>query len=154
MKRSDLISGVLVVVTGLLMIYVVVPAQISSSGGYGLDPAFFPVSLLWLLVGLGALLVLTRLFALAGQDDTGGGLDAKDWGFIVAATGVSALAVLAIGWLGFVIAGTVLMAVVMLAIERRQIRWVEIAIFPAFTAFAIYWLLYNAFSVQLPPGPF
>ncbi|WP_172292059.1 tripartite tricarboxylate transporter TctB family protein [Pseudoruegeria sp. HB172150] len=154
MKRSDIISGTLIVLVGLLMIFVVVPRQIKSFSGYGLDPAFFPLSLLWLLVALGALLVATRLLKPVDPEAEGGGLDGSNWAYIGTAAMYFVLGFLAITAVGFVIAGAGMMIVLMLAIEKREARWTEVVLFPVATAFVIYWLLYNVFSVQLPSGPF
>lgn len=139
---------------GLLMIFVIVPRQIKSSGGFGLDPAFFPVSLLWLLVCLGALLVLTRLPQPADPPGVPGGLGFDNWRFIAGAGLYFAIGFLAIKSLGFVIAGALMIAVMMLIIERGRVRWIEIAALSLAAPFIIYWLLYNVFSVQLPSAPF
>lgn len=152
MRRSDIISGTLVVVFGLLMIFVVVPVQIKSSGEYGLDPKFFPVLLLWLLVAMGVLLAATRVSQPAGDPDAEPVLDRRNWAFIAGAAIFLLLGFIAIKTFGFVIAGTIMLALLMFAIEMRHLKWLEMIGVSALAPFVIYWLLYNIFSVQLPSG--
>lgn len=136
------------------MILVVVPRQIKSSGSYGLDPAFFPLLLLWLVVGLGVLLVATRLAAPGDPDGARGGLSVDNWKFIVGAAAFLWLGYEAINLLGFVIAGTLMIAVLMVLIDGNKTRLIEVAALALIAPFAIYWLLFNVFHVQLPSGPF
>ena len=128
------------------MIFIIVPQQIASSGDYGLDPAFFPLALFWLVVVMAALLVVTRV----KQQPV---FDRWNWAFIVGAIVFVALSYIAIQELGFVIAGTIMVALLTIAIEMRRINWIEIVAISVAAPFAIYWILYNVFSVQLPSGP-
>lgn len=153
MRRSDLISGSLLTLAGLLMIFVIVPQQIASSGDYGLDPAFFPLMLLWLVVIMAALLVATRVKQPPDPPDAKPAFDRWNWVFILGAVLFLVLSFIAIQALGFVIAGTIMIALLMIAIELRRLNWIEIVGISAAAPFAIYWLLYNIFNVQLPSGP-
>jgi hypothetical protein len=154
LRRADIISGTVVVLFGLLMIFAVVPVQIASTNEYGLDPKFFPVLLVWLLVAMGALLLASRLLQPAEQTDSGGGLDRWDWTFIVAAAAFLLVGFIAIRLVGFVIAGVGMLVLLMLAIERGRVRWLEVVATAALAPFIIHWLLHNVFSVQLPAGSF
>jgi hypothetical protein len=153
LRRSDLISGSLLVVAGLVMIFIIVPQQINSSSDYGLDPAFFPLALLWLIAVMAVLLVATRLRQPADPSDQEPVFDRRNWGFIIGASLFLVLAFVAIKTLGFVIAGTVLVAMLMFALELRKLNWVEMIGIAAIAPFTIHWLLYNIFNVQLPSGP-
>ena len=153
MRRSDLISGSLIVLAGLVMIFVIVPQQIASSGDYGLDPAFFPLALLWLIVIMGALLVATRVTQPADPHDQAPVFDRWNWAFIIGATAFVVLVFIGLETLGYVITGTLMAAALMFALEMRNLRWFEMIVVSAAAPFTIYWLLYNIFSVQLPSGP-
>ncbi len=153
MRRSDLISGSLLTLAGLLMIFVIVPRQIASSSDYGLDPAFFPLMLLWLIVIMAALLVATRVRQPPDPQDAEPVFDRGNWAFILGAVLFIVLGFIAMKALGFVIAGTIMVALLMIAIELRRLHWIEIICISAAAPFAIYWLLYNIFHVQLPSGP-
>lgn len=152
MRRSDLVSGSLIVIAGLVMIFIIVPIQINSAGDYGLDPAFFPLALLWLIVIMGALLVATRLPQPPDPPDSEPALDRRDWQFIVGAGIFLTLAFIAIDQLGFVIAGIGIVAFLMVVVELRHLRWVEVIGVSVIAPFVIYYLLYHLFSVQLPAG--
>jgi putative tricarboxylic transport membrane protein len=152
LRRADIISGAVVVLFGLLMIFVIVPLQIASTSEYGLDPKFFPVLLLWILVAMGALLIVSRVTQPADDSDRKLVLDRWNWAFIAGAAIFFLLGFIAINALGFVIAGAIIVALLMIAIEMRHIRWIELIGVSALAPFMIYWLLYNVFSVQLPAG--
>lgn len=137
---------------GLLMIFVIVPQQIASSSDYGLDPAFFPLALLWLIVAMAVLLVVTRIQQPPDPPEEEPVLDRWNWGFIVGASLFFLLGFIAIEQLGFVIAGTLMIAVLMFALELRGLNWIEVIGIAAIAPFSIYWLLYHVFSVQLPSG--
>ena len=100
MRRADLISGALIFVAGLVMIYVIVPIQIDSTGDYGLDPAFFPLAVLWLVVIMSALLVLSRIRQEPDPPDSEPVLDRWNWLFITCTTVFIVVSFIAINWLG------------------------------------------------------
>ncbi len=154
MRRSDLISGSLTILAGLLMIFVVVPVQINSSSDYGLDPAFFPLLLLWLVVVMGALLVASRIPQSADSPDSEPVLDRWNWLFIVGASAFLLVGFVAIEWLGFVVAGVIMVALLMFVIELRRLNWFEVIGVSLLSPFVISYLLYHLFSVQLPAGAF
>ena len=152
MRRSDIISGSLLVLAGLLMIFVIVPQQIASSSDYGLDPAFFPLTLLWLIIAMAVLLVVTRIRQPPDPPEKEPVLDRRNWGFIVGATVFLLVGFIAIEKLGFVIAGTLMIAILMFILELRGLNWIEVIGIAAIAPFTIFWLLYHVFSVQLPTG--
>ncbi|MEJ2435094.1 MAG: tripartite tricarboxylate transporter TctB family protein, partial [Pseudolabrys sp.] len=152
LRRSDLISGSLIVLSGLVMIFVIVPVQINASSDYGLNPAFFPLLLLWLLVAMGALLVVSRLPQPADPPDSEPVLDRWNWLFITCTTVFLLAGFIAIQQLGFVVAGVVMIALLMFMIELRRLNWLEVMGVSVISPFVIYYLLYHLFSVQLPTG--
>ena len=152
MRRSDLISGSLIVLSGLVMIFVIVPVQINSSSDYGLDPAFFPLALLWLIVIMGLLLVATRLPQPPDPPESEPILDRWNWLFIIGASVFLTLGFIAVNEFGFVIAGAIMIALLMVIIELRHLRWLEVIGISVIAPFVIYYLLYHLFSVQLPAG--
>ena len=152
MRRSDLISGSLIVLSGLVMIFVIVPIQIDASGDYGLDPAFFPLALLWLIVIMGVLLVASRIPQPADPPESEPILDPWNWLFIVGCCVFLTVGFIAIQQFGFVIAGAIMIALLMVIIELRHLRWIEVIGISAIAPFVIYYLLYHLFSVQLPAG--
>jgi putative tricarboxylic transport membrane protein len=152
-RRSDLISGAVIVVFGLVMIFVIVPVQISSSGEYGLNPAFFPVTLLWLLVAMGVLLVATRIPQPPDPPEAEPVLDRWNWLYVVGVSIFLLLGFIAIQTLGYVVAGIIMIGALMIVIELRHLRWLELIGVSVLSPLIIYYLLYHVFSVQLPAGP-
>lgn len=152
MRRSDIISGGLLVVFSLAMIFVVVPYQIRSSSELGLDPKFFPVTLLWLLLAMGVLLVATRIGAPADLEDAEPVIGPRNWLYIVCAAAFFAVTFVAINFLGFLAAGMLMIATLMAILGLRQLHWLELIGVSVGAPFFIYYALYKIFSVQLPSG--
>lgn len=152
MRTSDLISGSLIVLFGFVMIFIIVPIQISSSGEYGIDPKFFPVTLLWLVVVMGVLLVLTRLPTPPDPPDIEPLLDKHNWLFIGAATAFLVAAFVAIQTFGFLTAGAIMTALLVYALGGRGRSWIELVAIAVIAPTAIYYTLYHLFSVRLPAG--
>lgn len=152
MRRSDIISGGLLFLFGLMMIFVIVPRQIKSSSDYGLDPKFFPSALLWLLVIMGLLLVATRLRAQTEPADAEPVLDARNWLFIGGSSVFLLVVFVAIKTLGFVLAGIATVALLVFVLGFRHLRWIELIGVSVLAPLVIYLALYHIFNVQLPPS--
>ncbi len=152
MRRSDIISGGLVTIFGLVMIFIIVPFQITSSSDYGLDPKFFPLAVLWLVVVMGALLVATRLPAPPDPDDSPPVLGLRNWLFIGGFSVFLFVVFVAITTLGYVAAGLLMVALMMIALDLRNRNWVQLAGVSILAPLIIYYTLYHLFSVQLPTG--
>lgn len=150
MKRADIITGSLLVLFGLVTIFVIVPVQIDSGGDYGLDPSFFPLTLLWLVTAMAVLLAATRVPLPPDPSDAAPTMDLMNWLFIVVATVALTIAYVAIDSIGFIITSIVLIATVMLAMGARSRNWLAIATIPVIAPIIIYYALGKIFVVQLP----
>jgi hypothetical protein len=151
-RRSDIISGGLLLIFSLMMIFVIVPYQIKSSSDLGLDPKFFPVTVLWLLFAMGALLVVTRIFAAPGAPNAEPVLGARNWLFIGCFTAFFIVSFIAINYLGFLLGGVLMIAALMVVIGLRHLNWIELVGVSVGAPLVIYYSLYQIFSVQLPSG--
>lgn len=149
MKRSDIISGGLLVLFGLLTIFFIVPVQIDSGGDYGLDPKFFPVSLLWLVTVIAALLLLTRLPTPSDPPDEAPPLDGMNWLFIVGASLFFAAAYVAIDSVGFIPSCVVMIAFLMYAMGERR-NWIKLIGISVAAPIIIAYSLGHIFTVELP----
>ncbi len=152
MRRSDIVSGTVVVVFSLLMIFIIVPAQISSSSEYGLDPKFFPVAVLWLLVIMGVLLVATCLGKQPDTEESEPILGPRNWLFISGFSVFLVFVFIAINTLGYVLAGILTVALLMVALDLRSRKWAQLVGVSILAPLIIYFALYHIFSVQLPSG--
>ena len=137
---------------GLVMIFIIVPIQITSSSDYGLDPKVFPVAVLWLLVAMGALLVVTRLAARPEPGDSEPVLTARNCLFIGSFAIFLVLVFVAINTLGFVLAGMLMVSLLMVALDLRNRNWLQLIGVSGLAPLVIYYTLYHVFSVQLPTG--
>lgn len=150
MKRADIYSGGLLFLLGLFTIYVIVPMQIDSGGDYGLDPSFFPVTTLWLIVLMAAVLIGHRLLIVKDSDGSPAPLDGLNWLFIGAAAVLLAIAYYSIITIGFIATSLILIAILMIAIGARRENWLALATVPIIAPLVIYFLLDRIFVVQLP----
>lgn len=67
MRTANLISGVVLAMFGLLMIFVVIPVQIEEGPPGMVSPRLVPQIMLWAITGLALLLVATNLRATPGD---------------------------------------------------------------------------------------
>jgi len=149
-RRADLISGSVLFFVCLLTIFVIVPQQIDSGGeDYGLEPKFFPVTLLWLLAILSALLVATRLFVPPDPPGATQPFQAKNWLFIGGMSVFLALVFIAINTVGFIPTAMVTIAILMIAISGRR-HWIEVVAVALIAPIVIDLALTHLFKVQLP----
>ena len=101
---------------------------------------------------MSALLVLSRIRQERDPPDSEPVLDRWNWLFITCATVFIVASFIAINWLGFMIAGALMIAAMMVIFELRDLKWREIVGVSLIAPFVIYYLLYHLFSVQLPAG--
>jgi putative tricarboxylic transport membrane protein len=148
-RRADIYSGGLLVVFGLVMIFAIVPSQIDSTGDYGLDPKFFPVSLLWIIVYMSALLVGSRWMIKVDDRDDPGPLDRQNWMFIGGSALYLLVGFVTIDFAGFIPGGILMIAVLMYLMGERQ-NWIRLASVSVATPIVIYLAMRHLFTIQLP----
>ena len=114
MRRTDIISGVVLVIFGLVTVFVIIPDQISGSSVYGIAPDVFPLTLIWTLIVFALLLLGNRLLSARPAQDDDSIADIK-WGFIGLASLYLISSFLMIKYLGFIPGGIYTVGVLMLA---------------------------------------
>ena len=152
MRRSDIISGTILTVLGLLTIFVIVPDQISGTSTVGIAPDVFPLTLAWATTLFAAALVLTRLlqpWSEARSDADPSPISRPDWFFIAGATLFLAAAYLAITWLGFIVGGVVVLVLLMLLMGERA-HWRRLVLVAAAAPACLYFIFWSLFRVPLP----
>ncbi len=150
MKRADIYSGGLLLLLGLFTIFVIVPVQIDSGGDYGLDPSFFPVTTLWLVVIMAVVLIGHRLMLPNDSEDSPAPLDGMNWLFICAAAVLLAITYFGMITIGFIATSLILIALLMVATGARSGNWLALATVPIIAPLVIYFALGKIFIVQLP----
>jgi hypothetical protein len=149
LHRSDVIAGVFLSLLGLVLIFFIVPQQISGSSDYGIAPDVFPLTLLWLFTILSALLAVHRAtkWATLEQESI---LTFANWQFILGA-GVFLVAVyFAIDTLGLRWSGPFILAT-MLFVTGVLTRWpVRSVVLAVLVPQILYHLFWDLFRVPLP----
>ena len=87
MRRSDIISGIVLALFGLATIFIIIPAGISISDEYGLSPRVFPLTVMWLGTAVAVLLVVQRLRESRDAEDEAPPMQAQNWLFIAVDVG-------------------------------------------------------------------
>ncbi len=152
MKRADIYSGGLLLLLGLFTIFVIVPIQIDSGGDYGLDPSFFPLTTLWLIVLMAAVLIGHRLLIVKEKDldSSPAPLDGMNWLFIGCAALILAITYFGMVTIGFIATSLILIAALMITIGAHRENWLALAVVPIIAPLVIYFALDRIFVVQLP----
>lgn len=148
MRRADIISGLALTVAGLITIFVIVPREVGGTAPIGIAPDVFPLTLLWIIVGLAVLLSVSRLVGRPSESD-GPPLELHNLMFIAVAAIALAAGFVAITTLGFLVGGAAMVAFTMLVMgaRRHPVRLVLAAVLaPA----AIYLVFKHVFTVFLP----
>jgi len=133
-----------------MSLFAIIPAQVGGDAGTaGIAPDVFPRTLMWLFTGVSLLLVVSRL---ASAGATTGDLPPPtlhNFAYIGAASVLLLGSFLAITYLGFIVGGTLTVAVTMLAIEGRRhiVRLIAVSILAPVSVFAVFRYL---FTVLLP----
>ena len=149
MRQSDIISGLVLTVFGLVTIFVIVPDQISGSSAYGVAPDVFPLTLIWATTIFSVVLWVSRLIKGRGGPREESPLPAKDWAFIAAMAVFLAVAVAAIAYLGFIAAGIAIVALLMLVMGERR-NPLRLGLVSVITPVALYFVFWSLFNVPLP----
>ncbi|MGC6453262.1 MAG: tripartite tricarboxylate transporter TctB family protein [Candidatus Puniceispirillaceae bacterium] len=145
MIMVDRLSGMIVLLVALAMIFVVIPAHVETAEGGVIQPATFPYALCWLLAACGAwLLVIPGTQegpADRGEDRDGhdvegvadrGGHDAPSlvqyvqYGRASVHVALLAAGVAAMGRFGFIVVAPFLALAIMLLIGERRPGWLAL----------------------------
>ncbi|POF28308.1 tripartite tricarboxylate transporter TctB family protein [Roseibium marinum] len=155
MRKSDIASGLVLTVFGLVSLWLIIPVQISGHSDYGLAPDFFPRLLMWFFVLLAAALAGSRLLevrrgaAASGAQETSP-MEPADWLFIGAAAAVLAIAYLLMEYAGFIWAGVFTVFCGGLAMGNLRKHPVRLALMCLAAPVLVYMVFRHLFLVFLP----
>lgn len=154
MRRSDILTGLLLALAGLLTIYVIIPAQISGHSDYGLAPDFFPRLLAWFFVALSVALAGHRMFqAWASRPATESDeppLYVHDWLFIAGFAAFMAALYAIVSFAGFIVGGAIGIAVVSSLMGDLRKHPVRLAAIALIVPVVVYYAFKEFFFVFLP----
>lgn len=148
LRRTDIISGFVLIIFGLITIFVIIPDQISGSSDYGIAPDVFPLTLIWIFTLFAVFLFGNRL--LSAKPAQGDDLIVDiEWGFIGLISLYLLSSFLAIKFLGFIFGGIYTVGVLMLVMGeyRHKLRLISVTLLAPVFIFLIFRYL---FIILLP----
>lgn len=119
MRRAEIITGLLLLIAALVMIFVVVPAQTEFVDDASIQPSFYPGLALWAMAVFSALMALLAFLKPAVPNDTGP-LTLKNFQTLLLLGAILAAAFVAMTYLGYIAGGVGLVAVLMIYMGVRN----------------------------------
>lgn len=148
MRRADICAGAGLLGLGLLVLFVIIPAEAEGDTWSGVSPLFFPtIVAAGFTLGAAALLVRALL-----SKASYGGMDAPmrwaNFGFFIVACAVIFGAVLLIDFVGILWGGPVLVGTLMLFMGER--KWQRIVPMSVVPITVIYFFVTKVLNAPLP----
>jgi hypothetical protein len=153
MRRADIIAGFILLITGVVTLLIILPAEVSGHSDYGLAPDFFPRFLMWLFVMFSALLVVNRLALVTkGEPDADPAppLVRADILFITGMSIYLAAVHFAMSRFGFIPAGIFAVAVAGALLGELRTNPLRLALVSAIAPTVVLYLFRTVFLVYLP----
>jgi hypothetical protein len=147
-RRSDIISGIVLALFALLAIFVIIPNGIAMSDEYGINARIFPLTVMWLGAAVALILVVQRLREPPEADDPPP-MAANNWLFIAAMSAFLAATYFAMTHIGFKVAAPAAVAVLMAAMGEWR-RPVRLALVSLIIPLAVYYTFDRIFIIQMP----
>lgn len=148
MRRADIYASAFLLAVGLLVLFVVIPAEADGPTWSGVSPLFFPTIVAsGFTIFCAALLfqAICRPGGYVGQELT---FKLRNFGFFMVACAVILTTVLLIHYLGFLWGGPLLVAGLMLFMgERNWLRIVPMSVVPVVV---IYFFITKVLTAPLP----
>ena len=148
MRRADIYGSAGLFILGLVVLFVVIPAEAEGDTWSGVSPLFFPT-----VVAAGFTLACAGLFVQAllrpgGYEGMEMPMARRDLGFFLLACAIILGAVILIHNFGLVWGGPLLVAALMLFMgERNWLRIVPMSVVPVLV---IAWFIINVLNAPLP----
>ena len=121
MKKADIVTALFLLVTGLVMIFIIIPAQTYPGEEYGVPPATVPTAAMVVVTVMAGILLIQRLLARKkNETDTPSPLKRSQWLHIAGFT-VLLFAGLAFEWSGILTAA--LAMVLSIVAELGHLAW-------------------------------
>lgn len=154
MRKSDIISGLLLLILGLVSLLFIIPAQVSSRNVGGLPPDFFPRLLNWIFLGLTVLLLGTRLFALwrglPSSEAAESPITVQQAGFIIGIAVFLYVIYMLMAHVNFITAGIFAVVVSGALMGELRANPIRLAIVAIVTPVVTFYIFRHLFMVYLP----
>jgi len=148
MRRADIFGSAGLMVVGLLVLFVVIPAEADGTTWSGVSPLFFPTLVVAGFTISCAALLLQAILKPGGYEGMEAPLKLQNFGFFMLACAIILGAVLVIHAAGLVWGGPLLIAALMLFMgERKLLRILPMSVIPVAVA---YFFITQVLNAPLP----
>jgi hypothetical protein len=149
MKKADIITALFLLVTGLVMIFVIIPAQTYPGEEYGVPPATVPTTAMAIVTLMAGILLVQRLLDQRKNiKDTPSPINRLQWLHITGLTTLLFFGLAAIRFLHFIPGGILILAVLMFITGQRKVLTIILVSVPI--PFLIYAALWYGLRIPLP----
>ncbi len=147
MRKAEIIASLVLIATGLVFLFYLIPEQTAEGDGMGMAPDTLPVITMGIITGLAVLLLLFNLFIKKEQDDAPPILT-ENVVNIFKFSALLAIGAALINFAGFII-GSILMIAGFNVVSGGS-NPVKIALVSVIPTLIVYLLLRYAFNAPLP----
>lgn len=147
MRKADIIAAVFLIIFGLLMIFIIIPAQTEPGEEYGVPPSTVPLAATGLVTAMACILLVKRLRERTA-DDQPNPIGRGQWLHILGFTALLLAGLGLIKLLHFIPGGIVFIAALMLITGQR--RPLIIGLVSATTPCLVYSALWYGLRIPLP----
>ena len=149
MRKADIFSAIFLLVVGLVMIFIIIPAQTYPGERYGVPPATVPKAAMTVVVVMAAILLIQRLIeARRGEESRPAPMPLKSWLHIGGYTVLLFAGLAAMKYLHFIPGGILFLAVLMRLNGQRK-PWIIATVAVPFP-FLVYAALWYGLRMPLP----
>lgn len=149
MKKADIVTALFLLVTGLVMIFVIIPAQTYPGEEYGVPPATVPTAAMAVVTVMAGILLVQRLLERRkNEKDTPSPMKRLQWLHIAGFTILLFAGLAAIKFLHFIPGGILILAVLMIIAGQRKVLTIILVSVPI--PFLIYAALWYGLRIPLP----
>jgi hypothetical protein len=147
-RRADIYASAFLLVAGLLVLFVVIPAEAEGDTWSGVSPLFFPTIVAAGFTICCAAMLFQAIFRPGGYEGQELALKRGNFGFFMVACAIILATVLLIHYLGFLWGGPLLVAALMLFMgERNWLRIIPMSVVPVVV---IYFFITRVLTAPLP----
>jgi len=149
MRKADIITALFLLVTGLTMIFVIIPVQTYPGEEYGVPPATMPTAAMGIVTAMAGILLVQRLLdRRKTEKDTPSPMRRLQWLHIAGFTALLFAGLAAIKFLHFIPGGILILAVLMFITGQRKPLNIILVSVP--TPFLVYAALWYGLKIPLP----
>ena len=121
MRKADIVTAIFLLVTGLVMIFIIIPSQTYPGEEYGVPPATVPTAAMAVVTVMAGILLSQRLFGKnKTETDTPAPMKRFQWLHIARYTSLLFAGLAAIKFLHFIPGGILILAILMFVTGQRK----------------------------------